>query len=516
MTRAEHGVRTGAVSTRAVAASALELPPPAVTLELGVPGPPPMPIVGPLGNVARFVLDPLGHAERLFWRYGRMACLARGASTWLVSTEANPPGTVLFYGAELNHQVFSQAATYHKSSLTGPLYPQGQVGARRRPLTRMFAGLFGVNDDAHRTHRRLLLPAFHRSRVEGYRDDMVAIVEAVLAGFAPGQERDLWLDMNELTLRVATRTLFGADLGARAALLGRKLQRWLELFKYAGAGALDLPGLPYWRWLNVTHELDRDMRWIIAQKRRGAGDRRDILAALLEAKDEQGVALSEDELIGHASVLFAAGHETSSNALSWTLAVLSQHPSIAADLHDELWSKLRGDAPSVQQLGELPLLDGVVKESMRLLPSVPLNHRIVAADCELDGHTLPRNTELISSVYHTHRVPEVYAEPQSFLPTRWETLDPGPYAYSPFGGGPRMCIGASFALMEIKLVLAILLQRFRLALPANARVDRSISITMRPWPSLRMSVHAQDREFTAGARGVRGDLARMVDLPASP
>jgi cytochrome P450 len=501
------------VSSRALVAPALELPP-AVSPELRVPGPPPAPLLGPRANVLRFVLDPLAHAERLFWRYGRVVCLARGASTWLVSTEANPPGTVLFYGAELNRQVFSQPATYHKSALTGPLYPQGEVSARRRPLTRMLTGLFGVNDDAHRTHRRLLLPAFHKSRVEGYRDDMVATAEAVIAGFRAGQERDLLLDMNDLTLRIATRTLFGADLGARSVELGRKLQRWLDLFKLAGAGAIDLPGLPYRRWLDITHELDHDMRWIIAQKRRGGGDRRDILAALLEAKDEQGAALTEDELIGHASVLFAAGHETSSNALSWTLALLSQHAQVSADLHDELWGKLRGDAPSVAQLAELPLLDGVVKESLRLLPPAPLNHRVVAVECELDGYTLPRNTELLSSVYHTHRVPEVYAEPQRFLPTRWEKLDPGPYAYSPFGGGPRMCIGASFALMEIKLVLAILLQRFRLALPAGAKVDRSVSITMRPDPSLRMTVHAQDRDFAASARGVRGDLARMVDLPS--
>jgi cytochrome P450 len=464
--------------------------------------------------VLQFVRDPLLHAERLFWRYGRMACLARGRSTWLVSTDKDPPGTVLFYGADLNRQVFSQAAAYHKSALSGPLYPQGEPSARRKPIARMFTGLFAVNDEAHRTQRRLLLPAFHKSRVEGYRDDMVAITESVLSTFRAGQRRDLRLDMNELTLRIVTRTLFGADLGARGVELGRLVQRWLDLLKFAGAGDLDLPGLPYWQWLNVTHAIDREARRIVAQKRRCGGDRRDILAALLDARDEQGAVLSEDELIGHASVLFAAGHETSSNALCWTLALLSQHPAIAGALHEELSGKLRGSAPSVQQLAELPLLDGVVKESLRLCPPAPFNHRIVAHDTELDGHTLPRGTELISSAYHTHRMPELYPEPQRFLPSRWETLDPGPYAYSPFGGGPRMCIGASFALMEIKLVLAVLLQRFRLALPENALLDRSVTITMRPHPRMEMLVHAADGAYAADARGVRGDFARMVDLPS--
>jgi cytochrome P450 len=112
-------------------------------------------------------------------------------------------------------------------------------------------------------------------------------------------------------------------------------------------------------------------------------------------------------------------------------------------------------------------------------------------------------------------MPDVYAEPLRFQPERWQKLDPGPYAYSPFGGGPRMCIGASFAQMEIKLVLAILLQRFRLALPPRARVDRSVTITMRCEPGLRMRLHAQDRDFAAGARGVRGDICEMVEFPSS-
>jgi cytochrome P450 len=155
-----------------------------------------------------------------------------------------------------------------------------------------------------------------------------------------------------------------------------------------------------------------------------------------------------------------------------------------------------------------------VKESLRLLPPAPFNHRIAALDTELGGHGIPRGTELVSSVYHTHRMPEVYAEPQRFLPERWRNLDPGPYAYCPFGAGPRMCIGASFATMEIKLVLATLLQRFRLDLPRGSRVDTQVTITMRPAPRLVMRVCAQDGGFAGSPRGVRGELARMVDFPA--
>jgi cytochrome P450 len=492
-------------------ASAADTPAPRT---LDVPGPPPVPLIGPLGNVGLFVLDPLDYCDRLFAEHGRMACLARGRSTWLVSTDRDPPGTVMLYGADLNRQLFSQHALYHKSALSGPLYPQGTPSARQRPLSRMLTGLFAVNDERHKSERRLLMPAFHKSRIESYRDDMVAITHSVLQGYRPGSLRDVRADMNELALRIATRTLFGADLGARGIELGRKLQRWLDLFKLAGAAPVDLPGVPYRRWLNLTHAIDEQMRSIIADKRRSAAASPDILSALLAATDEAGAQLTEDELIGHASVLFAAGHETSSNALCWTLALLSQHPDIAAALHEELAAQLHGAAPSVAQLGALPLLDAVVKESLRLLPPAPLNHRVAAADSELGGHFIPRGTELVSSAYHTHRTPDHYPRPQRFDPERWQQLDPGPYAYSPFGAGPRMCIGSSFALMEIKLVLAILLQRHRLALPPRARIGRVVTITMRP-SELRMHVRPPDREYASDARGVRGALARMVDFPSS-
>jgi cytochrome P450 len=507
-----HDARPRRRYTRAMASSdadsvAFELP---ARRQLAVPGPRPVPFLGPRGNVLAFVSNPLAYVGRLFERYGQMAALVFGRGTWLVATEAHPPGTVFLYGPELNRELFSQHARYHKSALSGPLYPQSTPTARTRPLTRMLTGLFAVNDEAHKEQRRLLMPAFHKKRIEGYRDDMVQVTESVLAGFQRGQLRNLSRDMNELTLRIATRTLFGQDLGQRGVAIGRDLQRWLDLFKLAGALPRDWPGSPYRRWLDLTHAIDRAMLAIIQEKRARAGQEPDILSALLAARGEQGELLSEDELIGHAGVLFAAGHETSSNALLWTLTVLSQLPEIHAALVDELTGRLRGAAPSVADLADLPLLDRVVKESLRLLPPAPLNHRIAAHDTELGGHFIPRGTELISSAYHTHRMPELFSEPECFKPERWETSDPGPYAYSPFGAGPRACIGLSFALMEIKIVLAIILQRFRLAPPAGTRVDRSVTITMRPKPALHVRIFKQDRDFAASAQGLTGALPRMV------
>jgi cytochrome P450 len=276
----------------------------------------------------------------------------------------------------------------------------------------------------------------------------------------------------------------------------------------------DLPGLPYRTFLDAVARYDAAMRALIARKRAGGGDNRDVLAMLLQSRDEEsGASLSEEEVVGHVGALFAAGHETTANTLTWTLFLLSQHPHICAELLDELEQVLGGAAPSVEQLEQLPLLDRVLKESMRIIPVVPAVFRRSAEDVELGGYLVPAHTEIFTSTYATHHLPEIYAEPERFLPGRWETITPSPFEYSPFSVGPRMCIGATFALFEMKIVLAMLLQRFRLELPAGARVDRFGFITLSPRGGLTMLAHRQDRQFSRGVGGTQGNVREMVILP---
>ena len=474
-----------------------------------------MPLLGPLGNVAQFVKNPLGYVGRLFASYGPIAALVQGKPTRLVSTEQNVPGTVFVLGPELNRTLFSNHDLFHKCALSGPLYPRDPSRERTRPLTRLLTGLFHVNGEEHRRQRRLIMPAFHKSRVDRYRDDMVAIAETVLDQFAVGQVRDLRPDLMELTLRIATKTLFGADLGQAGVEIGRGLQLWLRLFRPSAVLPLDVPGLPYRRWLELSRSLDERMRRLIADKRQSGTDGGDVLSMLLQARDEGGDELTEDELIGHAGVIFAAGHETSSNALCWTLLLLSQHPAAASAVAAELREVLGGAPPCVDQLPELPELDRVIRESLRLFPPAPLNHRLAASDCELGGYRLRAGTEVISSIYHTHRLPEIYADPQRFRPERWQGFEPGPYAFSPFSAGPRACIGASFAMMEMKIVLAMLLQRFRLELAPGCRIDPAITITMSPKYGLPMILHPADGRFHDNRRGLRGKVCAMVDLDSS-
>lgn len=187
---------------------------------------------------------------------------------------------------------------------------------------------------------------------------------------------------------------------------------------------VDLPGLPYHRCLNLSHDLVAMFRALIAE-RRANGLGHDVLSLLLAAHDDTGQpAFSDDELIGHCAVFFIAGHETSSNALAWTFFLLSQHPDAMRRLRAELDTVLNNQPPSLEQLKQLTCLDVVIKESMRLLPPVPMSARITAEDTEFAGYALPKGTEIGFSHYHTHRDPQVYTHPTRFDPTRWEHLTP--------------------------------------------------------------------------------------------
>ena len=483
--------------------------------QLKVPGPQPVKVFGSTPHVIRFLNDSVGYSRELFQTYGHLVSLSYGGGTNIYSPLPSCPGTLLAYGPELVRQVATQHEVYYKHPLTGKMYRNRDVSERTEPLKHFVVGLFGVNSDRHRQHRQLLMPAFHKQQIESYRNDIVAIAQSVLNALLVGEQTNIAEVMRLLTLRVVTKTLFGEDIGSSGSSLGRQLQDTLALLASPGMVLLpfDVPGLPYHRFLNVIAEIDNQMRLMISRKRAAGNAEKDVLSMLIQARDaESGAKLTEDELLGHAGVIFAAGHETSSNALTWTLFLLSQHPQVAADLLDELQSVLKGDAPTVEQLQQLPLLERVIKESMRVLPPVPWNGRVTSQATELGGYELPQGTEVFVSIYQTHQIPELYPQPQVFNPRRWETIEPTLFEYNPFSAGPRTCIGAAFAMMEIKIVLAMLLQRYRLEFIPHDRIDPFGVIVLAPKHGIQMRVHQQDRQFDRGVGNVRGNVRDMVKL----
>lgn len=355
-------------------------------------------------------------------------------------------------------------------------------------------------------------PAFHRKQIEGYCDDMIAIAEHALADWRVGQELDIAHEMRQITLRVASKTLFGRDAGQDAEQIGRMIEHWMGMLLSSKIALFpfDLPGTPYRAALRHAERLEAAMQQVVAQKRAHPVEQHDVLAMLLAARDEDGDKLTDIELIGHTNGLFIAGHETTANALAWALFLLDQHPEVLRDLRNELHGTLRGGAPTVEQLGRLPLLEGVIKETMRLLPPLAFSGRTTTAECELGPYTLPAGKMVGFSPYITHHLPELYSEPERFRPERWRTITPSPFEYLPFGAGPHLCLGMSFAMTELKIVLSLIVQRHRLALRPNTRVDHQVRPTLAPRRGLPMVVAKPDAPHVRPA--VRGNIHKSVDL----
>jgi cytochrome P450 len=458
-----------------------------------IPGPRALPLLGGKVNLLRFFGNPFRMMRRLHGAYGDVAALAHGDLSF-----------VFAFGPALNHQLLAQPELFTVG--TGPLIQLPKGTATQRLFTQNLTVMNGAH---HKQQRRLMQPAFHRQQVQGYAAAMAALTQRMLDQWQPGATIDLPAEMQQLTQRIAITTLFGLDGEAELAHVGGLLRR--AVTSAASPLALlvpyNLPGLPFHRANRLMEQVEDYLRSVVSRKR-AQPDATDVLAALVQVRDEDGARLNDEELIGHAFTLFVAGHETTSNALTWTLFLLNQHPRVAADLLDELEGTLHGAAPSVEQLGRLPLLEGVVKESLRLLSPAQIGIRIAAAPCVLAGYALPRGANVVYSEFITHRLPDLYAEPERFKPERWFTVQPSTYEYLPFSAGPHMCIGWAFAMQELKLVLAMLMQRYRLALAPNTQL--SPSIAMRPARGMAVRVFPQDRQFQSVP--VRGGIHELVDL----
>jgi cytochrome P450 len=336
--------------------------------------------------------------------------------------------------------------------------------------------------------RRLAQPAFLRERIASYGKVMLACTEQMLAEWRDGQTRDLHAEMTQLTLDIVAESLFGANVRTRARDVGDALQAAIASYQ---TRLQHLILLPEWvptpanlRLRRAVHRLDKILYRII-RHRRGSGEHKnDLLSMLLHAQDDQdGSRMTDRQLRDEAMTLFLAGHETTALALSWTWYLLAQHPAIAGRLRDELRRVLGGSAPTPAHLPLLRYAERVIQESMRLYPPVYAIAREPIHDCEIGGCQVPSGTTIFMSQWVVHRDPRFFSDPECFRPERWareQAASIPKFAYFPFGGGARTCIGNTFAMMEAVLILATVAQRFQLALLPGPPVTPKPFVTLRP------------------------------------
>ena len=352
----------------------------------------------------------------------------------------------------------------------------------------------------HMRHRRLLMPSFHGERMRLYGETMAEVTRKVMASWPEGKRFALHAHTQEITLEVILRTVFGAGEGAQAQELGAHIKRVLAAGEYRIAVLPmmymsehpELEKRMPWKWMLAARDAMNAvlMRQIAARRAEadaGGAERSDVLAMLLQARDEDGAGLTDLELRDELVTALAAGHETTATALVWAIERLLLNPQVYARLREEV--RALGRDPDPERLAALPYLDATVKETLRTRPVVPVVGRVLKKPLRLGGYDLPVGTAVAPCIYLAHHDPESYPEPDVFKPERFLDVQPDPATFLPFGGGIRRCVGAQFALYEAKIVLGTMLAAcdFELAQSGAARIVRR-AVTLWPKGGTRVRV----------------------------
>jgi cytochrome P450 len=454
--------------------------------------------------VVRLIRDPLVAVRQCYDEFGSFVLLAN-----VLPFYRHPRATlldvplILITGAPLHQEILEDPAAWRPVSLL-------PGGPRNSAARRVSAGLMRMTGDRHAHYRKMLAAPLRRTSVEQMGPPMVQLAERDIAAWPVGETIELWRYAQQALRSITLGLLFGGedDENRTIAEMVADLtaQKWS-----AGSLAfpLNLPFTPYRRMLRCSATLEeRMLAW--ASAKRGSEDEHDLAALIVNRPDVDGQPASEATIAGHLPSLYAGATEAGQSTLFWTLILLAQHPHVAGQLLRELRERLGDQAPSMQAIREFPLLDAVVKESMRLIPPVPLQMRVAQEDTTLAGHRVAKHSRVILSTFLTTRMPDLYPEPDRFLPERWSKIDPTPFEYPVFGAGPRICPGYWFGLNAIKVTLATILTRYRIAVEPGTRIDYRIQPTIRPTGPVRATLHRQDGAFAATPiRGAIQDIVRL-------
>jgi cytochrome P450 len=452
----------------------------------------------------RLMREPLSAARRCYQAFGPFVLLDAALPFY------RDPRVVLF-GVPL---VLTAGAAFHREILEDPaiwrsvsLMPGGPRGSAARRMTQ---GLMRMTGPRHAHYRKLIAAPLRRASVDAMGEDMVRLAAEDIAAWPLGETIDLWSYARRVLRALAIGLLFGDDrqhgypiADAITRVTERKWARGSSAFP------VNLPFTPYGRMVRESEALERRiLAW--AQTKRGRADERDLAALIVNSPDLDGRPASDAAIVGHVPSLYGGATEAGQSTLFWTLLLLAQHPRVARELADELHDRLGGEPPALETLAKLPRLDAVIKESMRLVPPVPMQMRVAQDETTLSGHRLPRGTRVVLSTFLTNRMPDLYPEPDRFLPERWSTIDPTPFEFPVFGAGPRICPGYWFGLSVIKVALAAILTRYRIAVAPNVRIDYTFQPTMRPTAPVPVMLQRPDGAFAAvPIRGAIRDLVRL-------
>ena len=364
------------------------------------------------------------------------------------------------------------------------LYHKGRVLRANKYL--FGEGLLTSEGDFWLRQRRLAQPAFHRVRVNAYAATMAEYAGQLIETWRNGEERDIHEEMMQLALRIVSKTLFDADVMRDAKEIGETLDVLLQIAANFGRTILVPLWVPSPRNIRAKlgiKRLEKVIYRIIAERRAGGRDTGDLLSILLHAQDEEGSHMNDRQLRDETITLFLAGHETTANTLAWTWWLLAQNPAVEKKFHEELDGVLGGRTPEVDDLPRLTFLNNVLTESLRLYPTAWGMARLAAEEHEIAGYPVRRGYGVAFAQWVIHRDARWFDAPLEFRPERWENglaKQLPRFAYFPFGGGPRQCIGNTFALMEASVVLATIGQKFRFQLVPEHKVTPLASITLRP------------------------------------
>jgi cytochrome P450 len=431
-----------------------------------------------LGSARTIQHDPLGFNLSMFQRYGNVVAIR--FLIW--------PTYMIFHPQDVKHVLQENHRNYSKDTylihFLRPLLGQGLL----------------TNDGQSWLHqRRLMQPAFHRKQLTTFGALLTGATRAMLERWQDAATRDQPLDvsteMMRLTLRVVGQALFSIDLSDETDTVGQAFTALITSISdyiYNPVPPLNFPTPRNRRIQQSIRTLDGVVQDIITEHRRLDADKGDLLSMLLLARDEEtGEGMNDRQVRDEVMTLLLAGHETTSNALTWTWYLLSQHPDAESRLHAELEQVLGGRIPTVEDLPRLPYTRMVLEEALRLYPPAVGFNRKALADDEVGGYFVPANTLIWLSPYMTHRHPDYWEHPEVFDPERFspERSTGRPhFAYFPFGGGPRLCIGSNFAMMEAQLVLATIAQRYQLRLVPDHQVEPQVLLSLRPRNGLPMSL----------------------------